>query len=140
MSYFPKLSQLSSLIAMITCGTMLAAISNNAVANPTDDSSYSESCQNIQVDEATLSARCSRKNGASKVTSISIRGIKNQNGNLTYFSRPTYNSNYQNSCKNIRINGATLSARCGRINGGYKQTSILIRGIKNQNGNLTYSR
>ena len=84
MSYFPKLNQLSSLITMITCVAMLAAISNNAVANSTSDSSYSDSCQNIRVNGTTLSARCIRKNGGSKVTSISIRGIKNQNGNLTY--------------------------------------------------------
>jgi CVNH domain len=140
MSYFPKLNQLSSLITIITCGAMITAISNNAVANSTSDSSYLDSCQNIQVSRATLSARCTRRNGGSKVTSIPIRGIENRNGNLTYSSSSTDASNYQDSCQNIRINGTTLSARCTRKNGGSKRTSISIRGIKNQNGNLTYSR
>ena len=84
MSYFPKLDRLSSLITMITCGAMLAAIPNHAVANSRSDSNYQNSCWNTQVDGATLSARCRRINGGSKRTSISIRGIENRNGNLTY--------------------------------------------------------
>ena len=84
MSYLPKLNHFSSLITIITCGAMLAAISNNAVANSTSDSSYQNSCRNIQVSGASLAALCSRKNDGSNVTSISIRGIENQNGKLTY--------------------------------------------------------
>ena len=140
MSYLPKLNHFSSLITIITCGAMLAAISNNAVANSTSDSSYQNSCRNIQVSGASLAALCSRKNDGSNVTSISIRGIENQNGRLTYSSNSNYSSSYQNSCQNIKVSGATLSARCRRTNGGYKRTSISIRGIENQNGKLTYSR
>jgi CVNH domain len=47
-------------------------------------------------------------------------------------------SNYQNSCRNIRVNETTLSARCRRVNGGTNTTSIQIRGIENRNGTLTY--
>ncbi len=82
MSYFPKLSQLSSLITMIACVVMLAAIPNDAVAESTSRSSYQNSCRNIQVYKRFLSARCSRVNGSSSTTSISIRGIENQNGTL----------------------------------------------------------
>ena len=140
MSYFPKLDRLSSLITMITCGAMLAAIPNHAVANSRSDSNYQNSCWNTQVDGATLSARCRRINGGSKRTSISIRGIENRNGNLTYLSNSTNDSNYQNSCWNTQVDGENLSARCRRINGGSKRTSISIRGIENRNGNLTYLR
>ena len=55
-------------------------------------------------------------------------------------ARPTSRSSYQSSCENIKITGTTLSARCRRVNGSTKSTSILIRGIENLNGNLTYSR
>jgi CVNH domain len=140
MSYFPKLARLSSLITTIACGAMLAAIPNNAVANSTSDSNYQNSCWNTQVDGANLSARCRRINGGSTRTSIPIRGIENRNGNLTYLSRSTDDSNYQNSCRNIQVNGTTLSARCRRVNGGSMRTSISIRGIENRNGNLTYLR
>jgi CVNH domain len=140
MSYLPKLNRLSSLITMITCGAMLAAIPNNAVANSTSDSNYQNSCWNTQVNGANLSARCRRVNGSSKRTSIPIRGIENRNGNLTYLSNSTDTSNYQNSCRNIQVDGTNLSARCRRINGGSTRTSISIRGIENRNGNLTYLR
>ncbi len=52
----------------------------------------------------------------------------------------TSDSNYQNSYRNIQVNGTTLSARCRRVNGGTARTSISIRGIENRNGNLNYSR
>ena len=140
MSYFPKLDRLSSSIILITCGAMLVATPNRAVADSTSDSTYQDSCQNIQVSETTLSARCRRINGGSNTTSIQIRGIENQNGNLTYLSDASDASNYQNSCRNIQVSRTFLSARCRQINGGSNTTSIRIRGIENQNGTLNYSR
>jgi CVNH domain len=140
MSYFPKLNQLSNLIPIITCGAMLAAIPDRAVANSTSPSSYSDSCWNTQVNGANLSARCRRINGSSTRTSIPIRGIENRNGTLIYSSSSKSDSSYQNSCWNTQVDGATLSARCYRINGSSTRTSIPIRGIENRNGNLTYSR
>ncbi len=50
----------------------------------------------------------------------------------------TSSSNYQNSCRNIRVDETTLSARCRQVNGGSNRTSIQIRGIENRNGTLTY--
>jgi CVNH domain len=140
MSYFPKLNKLSSLMSVIICGAMLAAIPNNAVASSKSDSNYQNSCWNVQVDGVILSARCYRINGGSTRTSILIQGIENRNGNLTYFPSSKSASNYQNSCWNAQVDGVILSARCYRINGGSTRTSIPIRGIENRNGNLTYSR
>jgi hypothetical protein len=140
MSHFSKLNLLSNSIILITCGAMLAAISNDAVAESTSRSSYQNTCRNIQVDEATLSARCSRVNGGSNTTSIQIRGIENRNGTLTYLSDATDASNYQNSCRNIQVYKRFLSARCDRVNGSSSTTSISIRGIENRDGTLNYSR
>jgi CVNH domain len=140
MSHFPKLNRLSSSLILITCGAMLAAIPNNAVAESTSRSSYQNTCQNIRVDETTLSARCRRANGGSNTTSIQIRGIENRNGTLTYLSDATDSSNYQNSCRNIQVYKRFLSARCDRVNGSSSTTSISIRGIENRDGTLNYSR
>ena len=138
MSYFLKLNRLSSSLIMLACGAMLVATPNNAVADSTSSSNYQNSCRNIRVDEATLSARCRRVNSGFNRTSIQIRGIENRNGTLTYLSDATDSSNYQNSCRNIRVSQTFLSARCRRVNGGFNRTSIRIRGIENRDGNLNY--
>jgi hypothetical protein len=140
MSHFPKINRLSSSIIMITCGAMLAVTPNRAVANSTSPSNYQNSCRNLQVEGMILSARCRRINGSYSATSIQIRGIENRDGNLTYLSNSTNYSNYQNSCRKIRVEGAILFAKCRQINGDSRMTSIQIRGIENQNGNLTYFR
>ncbi|KAF3888592.1 MULTISPECIES: mannose-binding lectin [Nostocales] len=43
-------------------------------------------------------------------------------------------SSYQKTCNNILVSGNVLSANCRRINGTFKQTSIVLRGIENING------
>lgn len=89
MSYFSKLNRLSGSIILIACGAMLVVIPNDALAESTSSSTYQNSCRNIQVNEATLSARCSRANGGTNTTSIQSRGIENRNGtlwNLNLFS------------------------------------------------------
>ncbi len=138
MSYFSQLNRLSGSIITIACGAMLMTIPNAALAESTSPSNYQNSCRNIRIDETTLSARCRRVNGGFNRTSIRIRGIENRNGTLTYLSDATDASNYQNSCRNIRVDETTLSARCRRVNGGSNRTSIRIRGIENRDGNLNY--
>jgi hypothetical protein len=46
-------------------------------------------------------------------------------------------STFQNSCRNLTIAGNTLAAECRRIDGSFAQTSILLRGIANNDGTLT---
>ena len=140
MSYLAKLSRSPRLMALAACGAIIATIPiNPAFAAPTDPSSYPASCRNIRVTGATLTASCRRINGTYKSTSILIRGIFNGNGVLLYSSNPRAASSYQNSCRRIDVAGATLTASCRRINGTYKSTSILIKGIYNNNGVLRYS-
>jgi hypothetical protein len=45
-------------------------------------------------------------------------------------------ASFQSSCKDISIAGATLSAICRRKDGSFNQTSIVLRGIANINGQL----
>jgi CVNH domain len=55
------------------------------------------------------------------------------------FAGPTDPSSYQTSCQPTGVSGATLEAFCRRIDGTLRRTAILIRGIQNTNGKLTYS-
>lgn len=59
---------------------------------------------------------------------------------LLAFSQETFaqTSSFQNSCNNTSIAGDTLSATCRRRDGNSKKTSIRIRGIANDNGNLVF--
>ncbi|MBN3873860.1 MAG: CVNH domain-containing protein [Nostoc sp.] len=140
MSYFAKLSRSPRLMTLAACGAIIATIPINAAfAAPTDPSSYPASCRNIRVTGATLTASCRKINGTYNSTSILIRGIFNGNGILLYSGNPRSASSYQNSCRNISVAGATLTASCRRINGTYNSTSILIKGIYNNNGVLRYS-
>ncbi|KAB8331488.1 hypothetical protein SD80_023610 [Scytonema tolypothrichoides VB-61278] len=141
MSYLAKLSRSPRLMTLAACGAIMATIPINppALAAPTDPSSYQNSCQNIGVSGATLTAQCRRRNGTFNNTSILIRGIYNDDGNLRYTSNATAASSYAASCQNIRVSGATLTAQCRRRNGTFNNTSILIRGIYNDNGVLRYS-
>lgn len=49
-------------------------------------------------------------------------------------------SSFQNSCSNIKWsvseNGLRVSAQCQTQNGAYNATSILVRGLSNENGRL----
>ncbi|MEH2387284.1 MAG: CVNH domain-containing protein [Nostoc sp.] len=140
MSYLAKLNQSPRLMTLAACTAIMATIPiNSAFAAPTDPSSYPASCGNIRVTGATLTASCRRINGTYRSTSILIRGIYNNNGVLLYSSNPRSASSYQNSCRRIGVTGATLTASCRRINGTYRSTSILIKGIYNNNGVLRYS-
>jgi hypothetical protein len=57
------------------------------------------------------------------------------------FAKATDPSTYQDSCTGISVSGATLTAVCRRRDGSFNtKTAILIRGIDNANGKLTYSR
>ena len=100
-------------------------------------SSYQNSCNRIQVIGSTLTASCRRMDGSFSNASILIRGIHNNNGVLQ-FGGMGQASSFQNSCRNIEVVGSTLSANCRRMDGGFNRTTILIRGIHNNNGVLVY--
>jgi hypothetical protein len=48
-------------------------------------------------------------------------------------------SSFQQSCNNIQVAGSTLSASCRRVDGSSNNTSILIRGLANNNGVLQFT-
>ena len=59
----------------------------------------------------------------------------------TAFAKATDPSTYQDSCTGTSVSGATLTAVCRKKDGSFNtKTSILVRGIDNVNGKLTYSK
>jgi hypothetical protein len=122
---------LDTLFSFTVGGTFLASSQN---------ASFQDSCQNISVNGNTLSARCRTERGNYVSTSIEIRGITNVNGNLEYLRDGRGRSTFQDSCTDIRVGGATLTAQCRREDNSYSNTSIFLRGIINDNGRLQYGR
>jgi hypothetical protein len=100
-------------------------------------SSYQDRCRHIRVHGATLAAECRRMDGSFNDTAIEIRGIANIDGNLQ-FSSMADSSSYQITCRHIRVIGATLTAVCRRMDGSFNESSTLIPGIANIDGNLQY--
>jgi hypothetical protein len=142
MLYRTKLFR-SHVMTLAACGAILATMPVEAAfAKATDPSTYQDSCLALDVAGATLTAVCRRKDGSLNArTAIRIRGIDNVNGKLTYSRNPTAISTYQDSCENTGVIGATLTAKCRRKDGSFNEkTTILIRGIDNVNGKLTYSK
>ena len=57
------------------------------------------------------------------------------------FAKATDPSTYQDSCESLGVFGATLTAKCRRRDGSFNEkTTILIRGVDNVNGKLSYSK
>ncbi len=118
---------------LFTCASV--GINTPAHAAP---SSYQKTCSDISIDGNQLSATCNTRNGASRQTSIVLRGIENIDGNLKV-TNPNKVSSFQNSCSNIDINGRRIKATCQRKDGTSKRTSIVLRGIENIDGFLKYT-
>jgi len=115
-------------------------IVSNSFLNQTNASTFHNSCNNIRIAGNTLTAECQRENGRNRTSSIVIRGIRNDNGRLEYLRNSRGASTFQNSCQNIRVRGNSLIARCQKTNGSFVRSTIVIRGIDNDNGRLEYSR
>lgn len=111
-----------------------------ALLTPTADAQdvgYQASCNRIAVIGATLEARCRRLDGSYQRTSIVLQGIENVDGQLQ-LSQPGQAATFQSSCRGIHVIGATLSARCRRLDGSYQHTSVVVEGISNIDGTLRY--
>ena len=144
MSHIKKRYLVKSLIALagftnLALATGLILSNSPATAQSVTASNYQSSCKDITISGGgdTITAKCLKLDRSLNNTSIRFKGISNNNGVLT-FSNLNNSSNFQNSCTNITIAGNTLVADCRRTNGTYNKTSILVPGISNNNGVLTY--
>jgi len=126
-----------TLVILIVCTTWYARAQSVPPA-----SSFSASCKNIRVTRDTLEADCYRADQTTlNHSSILIKGIRNVEGNLKFFSMDEPSS-FQNSCGTISVGsgGNTLEAWCNQSGGAANKTSILIPGIHNNNGVLVYAQ
>jgi CVNH domain len=128
---------------MRTTAFCIAAVLAAVAATPAlAASSFQLTCSNITFaysrDEPAIDAMCLRENGTPNQTSLILKGIGNNNGNLTQSSG---GSTFQQSCGNILIEvdipGATLVAFCREVNGSFKRTTLPLNNISNNNGLLT---
>jgi hypothetical protein len=125
--------------ANLALATGFAINSNPAMAQTVTASTYQSSCNTINIGSSldTITARCLRTDLSFNNTSIQFKGISNNDGVLV-FSSLNNPSSFQFSCTTAFIAGNTLVADCRRIDGTYNKTSILIPGIRNNNGVLSY--
>jgi CVNH domain len=79
-------------------------------------STFATSCTDISINSAQLSATCNKKNGTNQRTSITIKGVHNQNGQLVQ-GNIKQESTFSRTCTDISINGDQLSANCRTSSG-----------------------
>ncbi|MEH2279422.1 MAG: LamG-like jellyroll fold domain-containing protein [Nostoc sp.] len=112
--------------------------SNAAIAPSVISSTYQQSCSDISIQGNVLSATCTKSDGSLNNTSIVLKGIENIDGELK-LTDPNKPSSYQETCTEIFIQGNVLSATCKKADGSPNKTSIVLDGIENIDGNLTYT-
>lgn len=103
---------------------------------------YQQTCSDIRRNGSMLYARCQKRDGGWRSTSLDTRGcrsgIVNDNGNLHCTQggggRPPWGGggwnggippgDYRQTCSNVRVSGQRLDASCQRMNGGWRNTSL----------------
>ncbi len=102
-------------------------------------SNYHLNCHNIFIEGNVLSASCQKRDGTWKQSSITLKGIENNDGILEV-TNPEKASSFHLTAINIAIDGDVLSATCQRNDGLWNESSIVLNGIENIDGNLEYIR
>jgi len=114
----------------------------------TPPGSYKKSCKDIQIIATKLWAVCEKADGSYEKSTLSYQhcegDISNNNGRLSCkqkAGKQPPNGSYKNSCKNIRVDGNQLKAKCEKKNGNWNNTSIKYNNCKgdisNNNGELS---
>ncbi len=126
--------------SLIAVAGLLLTCTSFAISNPADATvaNYQLTCNNISLNQNVLSANCRTKAGAFKNTSLRLRGIENIDGTLKV-TNPNKVANFNLSCNNTAVNGNVLSGSCRKINGAFKNTSLVLNGIENIDGVLRYT-
>ncbi len=119
--------------------------------------SYRETCANIQMRNGTLFANCQDVDGRWRSTVLPeayecVGDVTNINGDLRCNRRDDWRErdslprgSYRETCRNIRMRGDTLTARCQTSGGRWLKTSLddvqtCVGEIVNDEGNLECSR
>ena len=106
-------------------------------------SSFQNTCSEINYAYAgnapTLTAVCLKRDGTANPTTLTLKGISNEDGTLTESGGA---ASFQQSCGNIRIvvdnvSAVSLVAFCRTKSGMSHPTSLPLNNISNENGVLT---
>ena len=116
--------------------------------------SYQQTCRNMRANGYRLDATCQKRNGDWRNTSLDYRycrgSIVNDDGHLRCVNEGYSDrwrgggvppGSYQQTCRNIRVDGNRLTATCQKRNGGWHDSTLknfnYCRGrIENDNGHL----
>jgi hypothetical protein len=113
---------------------------------------YQQTCRNIRNDGHRVDATCQKRDGNWRNTSLNYRScqgsIVNDDGRLRCSDNGSFGDRwhggvpqgtYQQTCRNIRIDGNRLTATCQKRNGEWRDTSLKNFSycrIENDNGHL----
>ena len=140
---------------------IVGAFSLSARAAQAPQGSYLQTCVNVQASSAALYANCQDVNGRYHYSVLPryqecVGDITNQNGDLTCNRQGGRNwdrnrqgwvppGSYAETCRNIRFDDNTISAKCLTMNHRWVKTTLTNRrecigGIINDDGNLVCTR
>ena len=139
------MSRTSLSICLLTAVALLAlpAIGDTPPTGKPPIGSYQKTCKDYKMAGYTLNATCRKMDGSWMNSSLDqahgcVGDVGNVNGILVC-TGPV--GSYFRTCRDIKVEGQTMSATCQRRNGSWKQTSLTnfqgFQGtINNCDGNL----
>ncbi len=148
------MSRLKTILIILTVFSTIYFLHTSAQAqHQLPKGSYQDSCVAAQVIGSNLVAKCTRADGTRNTTKINYTkcegDIRNNNGELNCVQKRSSHpkpknvipaGTYKNSCKNIKLDGNKLKAKCRKENGVWNNTKINYKqcasDIYNENGEL----
>ncbi len=108
---------------------------------------YQQTCRDIRTNGNLLQARCQKRDGGWRTTSLDTRSCRSQvinddgylrctqgGGGRPGYGRPPYGGggwgggippgDYRQTCNNIRVSGQRLDASCQKADGSWRNTSL----------------
>lgn len=128
-------------VSMVSVAMLVGTMSVMAEMPASD---YQNTCKDIKLDKNMLKASCEKTDKTSMDTSITINGLANVDGVLTYgeVKCPTDSTppGDASTCKDMSIekDGVTLKGECQKNDKSFIPASIAISNITNIDGKLTY--
>jgi hypothetical protein len=139
LSHYEKCSDIANKNGKLECaGESHAAAAHAAPSQPAG--SYTESCKNIRMKGTTLHAVCKSLDGRELPTSLKdanrcAEGVANLNGILNCeVSGVLPPGSYIATCKDVKLQGTTLSASCNDGKDHWRSASL--RDVNRCNGDI----
>jgi len=129
---FYKMLNIKMQSVLFIIGLSLTAFNVTAAGTSTFD----QTCTKISITGDVIHAECRKKDQTPHKTQIALVGIENINGTLTITGKKT---SFQETCSNISISGHVLKATCRKRDQSNNNTSLILQGIANIDGTLTYT-